>query len=260
VELQVQPNMCETIAEDSNNVGTSGAKSISIAATDDLLHIPEGTHSDVVQPQTNDVAGATTVFGLEISPDNQVNGVSNDFVADTVYQGVGEPLVDTEKEMLLADGTHAQVDTLDGDQLQDVPSDMQRSTDAKVSISDVICSGQDCAQAVDNMTGDFNIFVHNDVNVIRNNQIPTSEINGVEFNQVFAGIAQPMEDENTLSAMGDNSGLQENSMGSLIDMDMVHDDGLKECNVSLHTFFAFTKSCKIFCSSVNHCNMIFWAL
>jgi cohesin complex subunit SCC1 len=229
----VQPNMCETIAEDSNDVGTSGAKSIAIAATDDLFHIPEGTHSDVVQPQTNDAAGATAAFGLEISPDNQVNGVSNDFVADTVYEGVGEPLVDTEKEMLLADGTHAQVYTLDGDQLQDVPSDMQRSTDAKVSISDVICSSQDCAQAVDNMTGVFN----NDVNVIDNNEIPTSEINGVECNQVFAGIAQPMEDENTLSAMGDNSGLQEN-MGSLIDMDMMHDDGLKECNVSPRTFLS----------------------
>ncbi|KAK3146921.1 hypothetical protein QOZ80_3BG0275030 [Eleusine coracana subsp. coracana] len=227
VELHVQPNMFETIAEDSNNVGTSGAKDI--AATDDLLHIPDGTHSDVMQPETNDAAGGTAAFSLD--PDNQVNGICNDFVADTVSQGVPEPLVDSEKEVVQADRTHAQVDTLDN-HLQDVPSDIQHSTDAKVSSSDVVCPGQDCAQAADNMSGDFNHFIHNDVNnVIENNEIPpTSEITGVEYNQDFVGIAQPTEEgENTWSAMGDNSGLQEN-MESLMDTDMVHDVSLKECN------------------------------
>ncbi|GJN12752.1 hypothetical protein PR202_ga31059 [Eleusine coracana subsp. coracana] len=255
VELHVQPNMFETIAEDSNNVGTSGAKDI--AATDDLLHIPDGTHSDVMQPETNDAAGGTAAFSLD--PDNQVNGIYNDFVADTVSQGVPEPLVDSEKEVVQADRTHAQVDTLDN-HLQDVPSDIQHSTDAKVSSSDVVCLGQDCAPAADNMSGNFNHFIHNDVNnVIENNEIPptseitgveynqdfvgiaqptegenneiprTSEITGVECNQDFAGIAQPTEGENTQSAMGDNSGLQEN-MESLMDTDMVHDVSLKECN------------------------------
>jgi cohesin complex subunit SCC1 len=239
VELQVQPNMSETIAEDGNNVGTSGTKSI--ATTDDLLDIPGGMHSDLVQPETSDASGATAAFGLEIFPDHQVNGVFNDFVAGTVYQGVAEPLVGTEKEVILADRTHAPVDMLDGDQLQDVPSDMQRATDAKVSSSDVVCSVQDCAQAANNLTVDFNHFGHNDVDVIENNEVPTSEITGVECNQDFAGIAQPIEDENTLSAMGDNSGLQENNMKSLIDIDMVHGDGLKECNVSPRKYFFLYK-------------------
>ncbi|XP_062215308.1 sister chromatid cohesion 1 protein 4-like isoform X2 [Phragmites australis] len=226
VELQVQPAMSETIVEDINNVGTSDANGI--GTIDDLLHIPDGTQSDAVQP----AAGATAALGLQILPDNQVNGVSNDFVADIVFQGVTEPLIDTEKEVALADRAHAQVDTLDNDHLQDVPSDLQHSTDTKVSSPDVVrdSSGQDYAQAADNMTGDFNHFVHSDVNVIENNEVPTSEITGVECNQDAAGLAPPTEDENTLSAMGDNSGLQENNMGPLMDLDMVHDFALKECN------------------------------
>ncbi|TVU46506.1 hypothetical protein EJB05_06047 [Eragrostis curvula] len=230
VEVQVQPDMSGTIAEDSNNVGTSGAHGM--AAIDDLLHIPDGMHSDAVQAETNAAGGgATSAFGLEISPDDQVNGVSNNFVADTVYQGVAEPSVDTEKEEVIADRTHTQVDTVDNDN-QDVPSDLQRYTDAKVSSSDVVLgsSGQDFAQAVDDMTHDFDHFVHNDVNVIENNEIPTSEVTGVECNQDAAAFCQPTEDENTTSAMGDNSSLQENNMGSLMDLDVVHDVELKECN------------------------------
>ncbi|XP_062211600.1 sister chromatid cohesion 1 protein 4-like [Phragmites australis] len=225
VEVQGLPVMSEIIAEDSNNVGTSDAKGI--GTIDDLLHIPDGTRSDVVQPEANNAACATAALGLQIPPDglqippdNQVNGVSNDFVADTVFQGVTEPLIDTEKEVALADRAHAQVDTLDNDHLQDIPSDLQHSTDAKVSSPDVV---------LDSSGQDFNHFVHSDVNVIGSNEIPTSEITGVECNPA-SGFAQPTEDENALSAMGDNSCFQENNMGSLMDLDTVHDFALKECN------------------------------
>uniref|UniRef100_A0A0A9D6K6 Sister chromatid cohesion 1 protein 4 n=1 Tax=Arundo donax TaxID=35708 RepID=A0A0A9D6K6_ARUDO len=211
VELQRQPDISDTIAEDSNNVVTSDAKGIGT----DPLHIPDGTQSDSMQAEANDAAGVT------------------------------EHLIDTEKEVALADGAHAQVDTLDNDHLQDIPSDLQHSTNAKVLSPDVILdsSGQDCAQAVDNMMEDFNHFVHSDVNVIESdvnviesNEILTSEITGVECNQDAAGFGQP-EDENALSAMGDNSGLQGNNMGSLMDPDMVHDFALKECNVIPRRYF-----------------------
>ncbi|KAF8664876.1 hypothetical protein HU200_054189 [Digitaria exilis] len=223
MELQGQLDMSETIAEDSNIVGTSGA-----AATHDPLHIPD--YSDVVLPNANDVDDATAAFG-QLPPDNQVNGVANDFVADTVLQVVTEPLTDNEKEVAVADKEHAQCDTLDNDYLQDVPSDMQRSTDAKGSGPDVVLdsSGQTNAKAADGMTQEFNHFGHSDANVFENNEVPTSEITGVEYNQGASGFL-PTEDGNAVSAMGDNSGFQENNMDSLMDMDMVNDYGLKECN------------------------------
>ncbi|CAO2182041.1 unnamed protein product [Urochloa humidicola] len=226
MELQGQVDMPEMIAEDSNIVGTSGA-----ATSDDPLHIPDKIHSDPVPPNANDADGATAALGLQISPDNQVNGVSNDFAADTLIHGVTEPLIDNEKEAV-ADRDHAQVDTLDNDRLQDVPSDLQRSTDAKGSSADVVLdiSGQAYAQAVDEMAQEFNHFVHSDANVFENNEVPTSEITGVEYNQDASGFLQPTEDENAVSAMGDNSGFQENNMDSLMELDMVNDYGLKECN------------------------------
>ncbi|CAO2196586.1 unnamed protein product [Urochloa humidicola] len=216
MELQGQLDMPETIAEDSNVVGTSGA------ATSDDPHLSDRIHSDVVPPNANDADGVTAAFGLQISPDNQVNGVSNDFVADTVIQEVTEPLIDNEKEVAVADRDHAQADTLDNDHLQDGPSDLQRSTDAKGSSPDVVLdsSGQAYAQAADEMTHEFNHFVHSDANVFENNEVPTSVITGVEYNQDVSGFLQPTEDENAVSAMGDNSGFQENNMDSLMDLDM----------------------------------------
>ena len=228
MELHGQLDMSETIAEDSNIVGTSGAATI-----DDPLHIPDRIHSDTMPPNANDADGATTAFGLQVPPDNQVNCVSNDFASDTVFQGVTEPLIDNEKEVAVADREHAEVDTLDNDRLQDVPSDLQRSTDEKGSTPDVVLdsSGKTYAQAADGMTQEFNHFVHSDANLFENNEVPTSEITGVECNQDASGFLQPTEDEIAVSAMGDNSGFQEN-MGSVMDLDMVNDYGLKECNVS----------------------------
>ena len=238
MELHGQLDMSETIAEDSNIVGTSGAATI-----DDQFHIPDRIHSDAVPPNANDTDGATAAFGLQVPPDNQVNCVSNDFASDTVFQGVTEPLIDNEKEVAVADREHAQVDTLDNDRLQDVPSDLQRSTDEKGSTPDVVLdsSGKAYAQAADGMTQEFNHFVHSDANLFENNEVPTSEITGVECNQDASGFLQPTEDEIAVSAMGDNSGFQENNMGSLMDLDMVNDYGLKECNVSpfryIQTFY-----------------------
>ncbi|KAG2602579.1 hypothetical protein PVAP13_5KG697500 [Panicum virgatum] len=227
MELHGQLDMSETIAEDSNIVGTSGAATI-----DDPLHIPDRIHSDTMPPNANDADGATTAFGLQVPPDNQVNCVSNDFASDTVFQGVTEPLIDNEKEVAVADREHAEVDTLDNDRLQDVPSDLQRSTDEKGSTPDVVLdsSGKTYAQAADGMTHEFSHFVHSDANLFENNEVPTSEITGVECNQDASGFLQPTEDENAVSAMGDNSGFQENNMGSVMDLDMVNDYGLKECN------------------------------
>ncbi|CAL4959982.1 unnamed protein product [Urochloa decumbens] len=227
MELQGQPEMPEMIAEDSNIVGTSGA-----ATSDDPLHLPDKIHFDVVPPNANDADGATATFGPQISPENQVNGVSIDFVADTVIQGVTEPLIDNVKDVAVADRDHAQADTLDNDHLQDGPSDLQRSADVKGSNPDVVLdsSGQGYAQAGDEMTQEFNHFIHGDANVFENNEVPTSEITGVEYNQDASGFLQPTEDENAVSAMGDNSGFQENNMDSLMDLDMVNDYGLKECN------------------------------
>ncbi|KAL6614005.1 hypothetical protein ACP70R_036275 [Stipagrostis hirtigluma subsp. patula] len=218
-ELNGQLNMPETIAVDSNNVGTSGANDT--VTFDDAPHMPDGPQSDVLQQEANETACATAAFGSQIPSDIQVNGVSNDFASDTLFQAVNDPLVDSEKEVRLVDRTHAQVDTLDNDRLQDVPSDLQNP--------DVVVdgSGPVCAQAAGDMTRDFDNFVHS---VTENKEIPTSEITGVECTQDASDFPQPTEDENAVSAMGDNSGLQENSMEPLMDLDMGHDFALKECN------------------------------
>lgn len=268
MELQGQFDMPETIPE--SNIAGFGAATIN-----DPLHIPDGIQSDALLSGANDACGATPTFGLQIPPDNQVNGASNDFVIGTLFQGVTEPFIDNEKEVAPADREHAQVDTLYSDRLQDVPSDLQRSTDANVSSQDVALdnSGQACAHAGDDMTGEFNHFVHSNANIFESNEVPASEITGVEynqdvsgfprptedenavgynqdasgyprptenenaveFNQDSSGFPRPTEDENAVSAMGDNSGFQENNMGSLMDLDMVNDYELKECNVSPFT-------------------------
>jgi len=269
MELQGQFDMPETIPEDSNIAGFGAA------TINDPLHIPDGIQSDALLSGANDACGATPAFGLQIPPDNQVNGASNDFVIGTLFQGVTEPFIDNEKEVALADREHAQVDTLYSGRLQDVPSDLQRSTDANVSSQDVALdnSGQACVHAGDDMTGEFNHFVHSNANIFESNEVPASEITGVEYNQDASGFPRPTadenavgynqdasgfprptenenameynqdssgfprptEDENAVSAMGDNSGFQENNMGSLMDLDMVNDYELKECNVSPFT-------------------------
>jgi cohesin complex subunit SCC1 len=249
MELQGQFDMPETIPEDSNIAGFGAA------TINDPLHIPDGIQSDALLSGANDACDATPAFGLQIPPDNQVNGASNDFVIGTLFPGVTEPFIDNEKEVALADREHAQVDTLYSDRLQDVPSDLQ-STDANVSSQDVALdnSGRACALPGDDMTGEFNHFVHSHANIFESNEVPASEITGVEYNQDASGFPRPTEDENAVgynqdssgfprptedenavSAMGDNSGFQENNMGSLMDLDMVNDYELKECNVSPFT-------------------------
>ncbi|CAD6228706.1 unnamed protein product [Miscanthus lutarioriparius] len=264
MELQGQFDMPETIPEDSNIAGFGAA------TINDPLHIPDGIQSDALLSGANVACGATPAFGLQIPPDNQVNGASNDFVIGTLFQGVTEPFIDNEKEVALADREHAQVDTLYSGRLQDVPSDLQRSTDANVSSQDVALdnSGQAYAHTGDDMTREFNHFVHSNANIFESNEVPASEITGVEYNQDASGFPRPTEDknavgynqdasgfpqptenenaveynqdssgfprptedENAVSAMGDNSGFQENNMGSLMDLDMVNDYELKECN------------------------------
>lgn len=226
MELKGQLDIPETIPEDSNIAGFGAA------TIDDPLHIPDGIQSDAMLSGANDAYGATAAFGLQIPPNNQVNSASNDFVIGTLFQGMTEPFIDNEKEVALADREHAQVDTLYSDRIQDVPSDLQRSTDANVSSQDMALdnSGQACAHAADDMTGEFNHFVHSNANIFESNEVPASEITGVGYNQDASGFPRPTEDENAVSAMGDNSGFQENNMGSLMDLDMVNDYELKECN------------------------------
>lgn len=268
MELKGHLDMPETIPEDSNIAGFGAA------TIDDPLHIPDGIQSDTMLSGANDAYGATAAFGLQIPPNNQVNGASNDFVIGTLFQGMTEPFIDNEKEVALADREHAQVDTLYSDRVQDVPSDLH-STDANVSSQDVALdnSGQACARTADDMTGEFNQFVHSNANNFESNEVPASEITGVgynqdasgfprptndenavgynqdasgvpqptedenavEYNQDASGFPRPTEDENAVSAMGDNSGFQENNMGSLMDLDMVNDYEPKECNVSPFT-------------------------
>ncbi|KAL5656398.1 hypothetical protein ACJX0J_035717, partial [Zea mays] len=59
---------------------------------------------------------------------------------------------------------------------------------------------------------------------------PTEDENTVEYNQDASGFPRPTEDENAASATGDNSGFQENNTGSHMDLDMMNDYEVKECN------------------------------
>ncbi|KAL6840041.1 hypothetical protein ACP4OV_029851 [Aristida adscensionis] len=218
IELQGQPDMPEAIAEDSNHVGTSGVNCI--VTSDDAPRIPDGTQPDALQQDANDAACAPASFSSHIPYGNHVNGVPHDFVSDTLFEGANEPLIGSEKELALADGTHAQAETLDNDRLQDIPSDFQ--------IPDLVLDSSVpfCAQAADAMTGEINNSVHS----VTKEDIPISELTGVECTRETSDFPQPTEDENAVSAMGDNSVLQENSIEPLMDMDVGHDLAQKECN------------------------------
>uniref|UniRef100_A0A0E0JS73 Rad21/Rec8-like protein N-terminal domain-containing protein n=1 Tax=Oryza punctata TaxID=4537 RepID=A0A0E0JS73_ORYPU len=243
MEIHVRVDMSQTMADDSNDVGTSGAKDS--GNHQDHVVLPDGAESDAMQPEATDAADARADFDSHMPSDKQVNNV----------EGVTEQLIDNEKETALVDkatanmGDSAQVDSLDKECLQDVPADLQRSTNTDTPLfvlddlpgsaprisdgPDVVLDSSDpvSAQAVDDMKGELSDFVHDNVNVFDNKDMPTSEITGLEFTQNASGFPQPTEDENVLSAMGENSGLQENNVGSVMDLDnMGHDFALKECS------------------------------
>ncbi|KAL5673086.1 hypothetical protein ACJX0J_017392, partial [Zea mays] len=201
MELQGQLDMPEAITEDSNIAGFGAA------TIDGPLHIPDGIQSDAMLPRANDAYGATAAFSLQVPPNNQVNGASNDFVIGTLFQGVTGPFIGNEKEVALADRERAQVNTLYSDHFQDVPSDLH-STDANISSQDVTLdnSGQACAHATDGMTRELTHFVHSNANIFESNEVPASEITGVEYNQGASGFPQSTEDENAVGYNQDVSG------------------------------------------------------
>jgi cohesin complex subunit SCC1 len=201
MELQSQLDMPEAIPEDSNIAGFGAA------TIDGPLHIPDGIQSDAMLPRANDAYGATAAFSLQVPSNNQVNGASNDFVIGTLFQGVTGPFIGNEKEVALAERERAQVNTLYSDHFQDVPSDLH-SIDANISSQDVTLdnSGQACAHATDGMTRELTHFVHSNANIFESNEVPASEITGVEYNQGASGFPQPTEDENAVGYNQDVSG------------------------------------------------------
>ncbi|KQK11021.1 sister chromatid cohesion 1 protein 4 [Brachypodium distachyon] len=245
MELQGQLGMTGTTSSDINNVDISGAKDSATIADEFHMVLPDGAQLDAMLPETTDLLDATAAFGLQLPSDKHVNNI----------EGVTEFLFGDEKEIPLVDKTNAdtnispQVDALDKDRLQDAPADLQRSQDPPLFVLDDIThdsatmvtdapdvvldsSGPACAQAVDNMDGELTGIVQSDINAFENNkEMPTSEITGLEFTQDASAFPQPTDDENAMSAMGENSGLQENNRESFMDMDnMGHDFALKECS------------------------------
>ncbi|KAG8044562.1 hypothetical protein GUJ93_ZPchr0069g33260 [Zizania palustris] len=242
MEVHERLDMSQVMAADSSDVGTcaKGSETHQVHVV-----LPHGAPSDTMQPEATDAANATADFHLQMPADKQVNNVEE----------LTEPLVDNEKESMPVDKANAdtsdsvQVDALDKDDLQDGPADLQRSTHIDTSLfvlydmpcsatrnsdaPDVVLDSSDpvCAQAVDNMKGELSDIVHDNVSAFENNEMPASEITGLEFAPDAFGFPQPTEDENVLSAMGENSGLQENNAGSVMDLDsMGHDFALKECS------------------------------
>ncbi|BAD82185.1 putative RAD21-3 [Oryza sativa Japonica Group] len=235
MEIHVRLDMSQTMADGSNDVGTSGAKDS--GNHQDHVVLPDGAESDAMHPEATDAADTRTDFDSHMPSDKQVNNV----------EGVTEQLTDNEKETAVVEkattnmGDSAQVDSLDKEYLQDVPADLQRSTNTNTPLfvlddmpgPDVVLDSSDpvSAQAVDDMKGELSDIVHDNVNAFDNKDMPTSEITVLEFTQNASGFPQPTEDENVLSAMGENSGLQENHVGSVMDLDnMGHDFSLKECS------------------------------
>ncbi|ONM35590.1 Sister chromatid cohesion 1 protein 4 [Zea mays] len=221
MELQGQLDMPEAITEDSNIAGFGAA------TIDGPLHIPDGIQSDAMLPRANDAYGATAAFSLQVPPNNQVNGASNDFVIGTLFQGVTGPFIGNEKEVALADRERAQVNTLYSDHFQDVPSDLH-STDANISSQDV--------SGFPRPTEDENAVDYNqdasgfsrptedvqdasgfprpteDENMVDYNQDasgfprPTEDVNAVGYNQDASGFARPTEDVNAVGCNQDASG------------------------------------------------------
>ncbi|XP_047053439.1 sister chromatid cohesion 1 protein 4 [Lolium rigidum] len=268
VELQGKPDMPETIAVDTDNVSISGAKES--ATLDHQLHmvLPDGTRLDAmpqeataaVDPTPQEATGAvyptpqeatdavdgTAAFGLQMPSDDHVNNIEK--VTDSLFgDGKETPLVN---ETSFDANIPAQDDILDKDGRQDTSADLQRNTNADTPLfvlddtthdsatrvtdaPDVVLdsSSPARAQAVDDLNGEQRDILHSDINVFEDKEMPTSEITGLEFAQNASAFPQPTEDENAVSAMGENSGLQENNAGSFVDMDnMGHDFALKECS------------------------------
>ncbi|KAM0829787.1 hypothetical protein ACQ4PT_066670 [Festuca glaucescens] len=259
IELQGQLDMPETIAVDTDNVSISGAKES--ATLDHQLHmvLPDGTQldampqeaTDAVDPtpqEATDTVDGTTAFGLQMPSDEHVNNIEK--VTESLFgEGKETPLVN---ETSFDANIPAQDDTLDKDGRQDTSADLQRNTNADTPLfvlddtthdsatrvtdaPDVVLdsSSPARAQAVDDLNGEQRDILQSDINAFEDKEMPTSEITGLEFTQNASAFPQPTEDENAVSAMGENSGLQENNAGSFVDMDnMGHDFALKECSVS----------------------------
>jgi cohesin complex subunit SCC1 len=270
IELQGQPDMPETIAVDTDNVSISGAKES--ATLDHQLHmvLPDGTQldampqeataavdptpqeaTDAVYPtpqEATDAVDGTAAFGFQMPSDDHVNNIEK--VTESLFgDGKETPLVN---ETSFDANIPAQDDILDKDGRQDISADLQRNTNADTPLfvlddtthdsatrvtdaPDVVLdsSSPARAQAVDDLNREQREILHSDINVFEDKEMPTSEITGLEFAQNASAFPQPTEDENAVSAMGENSGLQENNAGSFVDMDnMGHDFALKECSVS----------------------------
>ncbi|KAM0829786.1 hypothetical protein ACQ4PT_066670 [Festuca glaucescens] len=257
IELQGQLDMPETIAVDTDNVSISGAKES--ATLDHQLHmvLPDGTQldampqeaTDAVDPtpqEATDTVDGTTAFGLQMPSDEHVNNIEK--VTESLFgEGKETPLVN---ETSFDANIPAQDDTLDKDGRQDTSADLQRNTNADTPLfvlddtthdsatrvtdaPDVVLdsSSPARAQAVDDLNGEQRDILQSDINAFEDKEMPTSEITGLEFTQNASAFPQPTEDENAVSAMGENSGLQENNAGSFVDMDnMGHDFALKECS------------------------------
>ncbi|VAH66947.1 unnamed protein product [Triticum turgidum subsp. durum] len=233
-EPQGQVDMSETIRADYSNAGISGAEE----SLDHQLHmgLPDGAQLDATPQEATDAVDATAAFGLQMPSDERDNNIEK---VTEFGDGKEIPLVD---ETNAAANITAHVDTLDKDCHQDASADMQRNTNAdtplfvqddithdSATITDapdvaLHSSGPACAQAVDAREGELSDIVRSDINTFEDKEMPTSEVTGLEFTEHASGFPQPTEDENAVSAMGENSGLQGNNAGSFTDMDnMGHD-------------------------------------
>ncbi|VAH82777.1 unnamed protein product [Triticum turgidum subsp. durum] len=239
------------LPDGAHNAGISGANDS--AALDHQLHmgLPDGAQLDATPQEATDTVDATASFGLQMPSDERDNNIEK-----VTEFGAGKeiPLVD---ETNAAANITAHVDTLDKDCHQDASADMQRNTNAdtplfvqddithdSATITDapdvaLHSSGPACAQ--DYREGELSDIVRSDINTFEDKEMPTSEITGLEFTAHASGFPQPTEDENAVSAMGENSGFQGNNAGSFTDMNNTehdftdmdntgHDFALKECS------------------------------
>ncbi|KAI5007029.1 hypothetical protein ZWY2020_046977 [Hordeum vulgare] len=229
------------LPDGAHSVGISGANDS--AALDHQFHmgLPDGAHLDATPQEATGTVDATAAFGLQMPSDKLDNNIEK---VTEFGDGKEIPLVD---ETNAVTDITAHDDTLDKDCHHDVSADMQRSTNAdtplfvqdgithdSATITDapdvaLHSSGPACAQAVDGREGELSEIVHSDINAFEDKEMPTSEITGLELTECASGFPQPTEHENAVSAMGENSGLQENNAGSFTDMDNTgHDFALKE--------------------------------
>jgi cohesin complex subunit SCC1 len=216
---------------------------------------------DATPREATNTVDATPAFGLQMPSGEHLNNIEK--VTESLFGDGGEiPLVDETNA-----GTNilAQDDTLDKDCLQDASVDLQRTTENHLFVLDdtthdsatrvadapdvVLDSSSPAraqtlddlngeqsparAQTLDDLNGEQRDIIHSDINGFEDKEMPASEITGLEFSQNASVFPQSTEDENAVSAMGENSALQENNAGSFVDMDsMGHDFALKECSVS----------------------------